>query len=65
MGEALKLEFTKFAIRVCITIFNTGLGLQDFSVFNPLPDMPLLGSSNSTANKDMMSKIWTNGDTVI
>ena len=35
--------------------------------FNPLPDMPILGSFNSAANKDMMSKIWTkfNGDTVI
>ena len=31
---------------------------------NPLPHMPILGSSNSTANKDMMSKIWTNGDTI-
>ena len=27
--------------------------------------MPISGSSNSTANKDMMSKIWTNGDTVV
>ena len=33
--------------------------------FNPLPDMPILGSSNSAANKAMMSKIWTNWDTVI
>ena len=33
--------------------------------FNPLPDMPILGSSNSTANKDMMSNVWTNGDTII
>ena len=24
---------------------------------NPVPDKPVLGSSNSTANKDMMSKI--------
>ena len=32
---------------------------------NPLPHMPILGSSNSTLNKDMMAKIWTNGDTVI
>ena len=24
-----------------------------------------LGSSNSEANKDMISKIWTNGDTII
>ena len=32
--------------------------------------MPILGSSNSAANnsaanKDIMSKIWTNGDTII
>ena len=33
--------------------------------FNPLPDMPILGSSISTANKEMMSKIQTNGDTII
>ena len=33
--------------------------------FNPLPHMPILGSSNSAANKDMISKIWTNGDTII
>ena len=31
---------------------------------NPLPDMPISGSSNSAANKDMMSKILTNGDTI-
>ena len=31
---------------------------------NPLPHMPILGSSNSAASKDMMSKIWTNGDSV-
>ena len=28
---------------------------------NPLPDMPISGFSNSAANKDVMSKIWTNG----
>ena len=33
--------------------------------FNPLPDMQISDSSNSAANKDMMSKIWTNGDTNI
>ena len=27
--------------------------------------MPILGSCNSTANKDMMSKIWTNGDQLL
>ena len=31
--------------------------------FNPLPDMPILGFSNSAANKDKMSNIWTNGGT--
>ena len=31
---------------------------------NPLPHMPTLGSSNSAANKDMMSKILTNGHTI-
>ena len=33
--------------------------------FVPLAYMPILGSSNSVANKDMMAKIWTNGDTII
>ena len=27
--------------------------------------MPILGSSSSAANKDIMAKIWTNGDTII
>ena len=31
---------------------------------NPLPHMPIIGSSNSAANKDMIAKIWTNGDTI-
>ena len=29
-----------------------------------IPDTPILGSSTSATNKDMMSKIWTNGDTI-
>ena len=33
-------------------------------LLNPLPHMPSLVSSNSAANKDMMSKISTNGDTI-
>ena len=36
-----------------------------YHIFNPLPDKPILGSSDSTSNKDMMSKLWTYGDTVI
>ena len=30
-----------------------------------LPDMPMLGSYNTAANKDMMAKTWTNRDTVV
>ena len=33
--------------------------------FNPVPDMPNLGSSNSTANKDVVSKEGTDEDTII
>ena len=32
---------------------------------NPLPDMPILGPSNSAASETMMSKIWTTGDTIM
>ena len=31
---------------------------------NHLPEMPILGFSNSAANKDMITKIWTNGNSV-
>ena len=40
--------------------FDTG-HLKNFLDVNPLPHMPILGSSNSAANENMMSKIWTNG----
>ena len=33
--------------------------------FNPLPDMPVLGSSNSAAIIVWMQKVWTNGDKII
>ena len=32
---------------------------------NPLLHMPVLGFFNSAANKDVMSEIWANGDSVI
>ena len=32
---------------------------------NALPERTILGSSHLAANKDMMSKIWNNGDTII
>ena len=41
------------------------LGFVIVRGLNPLPDMPFFGTSNSAANKDMMSKIWANGDTII
>ena len=34
-------------------------------LLHPSPDMPILDSSSLTANKDMTSKMWTNGDTDI
>ena len=33
--------------------------------FNPLPDMPILVFPSSATNRDMMSKILTDGDTII
>ena len=38
------------------TIWRTRLK----TFLNPLPHTAILGSYNSTANKNMMSKIWTN-----
>ena len=37
--------------------------IQNF--LNPLPHMPILGPSDSATNKDMISKPWTNEDTII
>ena len=48
-----------------ISSYGTGLTLyHTILTFNPLPHIPVLGSSNSAANKDMMAKIWTHGDTI-
>ena len=35
-----------------------------FFLVNLLPYMAISGSCYSAANKDMFSKIWTNGDTI-
>ena len=41
------------------------LPIATLNVFiNPSPHMPILGSCNSAASKDMMSKILTNEDTI-
>ena len=42
-------------------VFLNGNTKYNILIFNPLPDMPILGSSNSAANANTMSKIWTNG----
>ena len=53
-------------------LFGKGLTMPDPDIqilivllFNPFPDMQILGFSNSASNKDMMSKIWKNGNTII
>ena len=32
--------------------------MNELRYVNPLPDMPILGSSNPAANNDMISKIY-------
>ena len=32
---------------------------------NPLPHMPIFGSSNSVAHQDMMSSVWTNRNMIL
>ena len=39
-----------------LTTMSSTLQIQ-ILILNPLPHMPILGSSNSAANRDMMSKI--------
>ena len=45
-----------FMVQAYITSVNFNKLLEGM-LFKPLPDMPISGSSNSAANKDMMSKI--------
>ena len=49
----------EFQVMIIISI------LQSPSLFNLLPDIPILGFSNSAASKDMKTEIWTNVDTII
>ena len=35
--------------------------LHVYRSINPLPQIAILGSTNSAANTDIMSKIWING----
>ena len=59
-----KQELGLCMLHCCLTLYM-GTFLTNLSVYNPLPDMPILGPSNSAANKDMMSNKCTNGYTVI
>ena len=45
--------------KACFAGVSKGVVVWEW--IKPLPDMPILGSSHLVANKDMMSKIWTNG----
>ena len=58
-GKIWKIWYTE-NLNLCF-IAENGFKFE----LNPLPNMKILGSSNSAAHKDMMSKIWTNGDTFI
>ena len=51
--------------KYCNTLFFEIQSLTQNVCLTPSPDIPILDSSSSTANKDMMSKMWTNGDTGI
>ena len=55
--------FRYFFPKLLVRIYFSYLFITFLShvAFNPLSDMPILGSSSSAANKDMVSKIWTNG----
>ena len=37
-------------------------GNHQLTPINPSPHMSIRGSSNTAANKNLMSKIWTNGE---
>ena len=62
-GEIARYEqfllFPKCFQKACFPGVSKGVVVWEW--IKPLPDMPILGSSNLVENKDMMSKIWTNG----
>ena len=66
-GEIARYEqfllFLQCFQKVCFPGASKGVIVWEW--VNPLPDMSILGSFNSAANKAMMSKVWTNGDSII
>ena len=67
--ETLKCAFKRIEnigkVKKKCSFFRIVKSLDCTQTINLLPDMPILGSSNSAANKGMMAKVWTNGDIVI
>ena len=67
-GEIARYEqfllFPQCFEKACFPGASKGVIVWEWVKSYPLPEMPVLGSSNSAANKDMISKMWTNGDTV-
>ena len=58
------LESACLSICLCVSVCLQNTVKMLGGDINPFPYVPISGSSNSAANKDMMSKIWTNGDTI-
>ena len=53
--KGLILAYPQRIVSLMVMLTSPGLFL------NPLPHMPILGSSNSAANKSIVSTIWTKG----
>ena len=60
MGNFFFFPQCFYTINELSPIFTTS-EIVFYKLHNPLPHMPMFGSSDSAANKNMMSKIWTNG----
>ena len=61
----LPLCFQAFSSKSNKQVSSLRIEQSCLSFLNSLPDMPILGSSKSAVNRNMMSQIWTNGDTII
>ena len=59
-------QFSIFQVSACqrTILYYDFISRCYLALFNPLPHMPILGSSNSAANYGLMSKILTNGDAI-
>ena len=64
MRQADSKKIPTVGMKVSI-INRKQIKIKEHAQLKPLPHMPILGSSNSAANKDMISLILKNGDTII